>query len=368
MWKVEQNANRVVLTSPKGDRTTYHVEGVDLPELSDHSFAIWHALPTAMLRGEDILIDGPIDPVAAVNAEKLSRIWAMWMPIDFRPVRLVDGARMLPPKRGPRERMLFYSGGVDSTYHLISRPKEQKTHALTIHGMDYKPDDETRFRALLKKTQPLLTQWNGRRVTIRTDVTRYRNAWVFHGFTLAGCAMLVSDLFETAELAADHTWEQDLMVGPTGTNHVMNRYLHGSDWRLETVSGDVTRTEKVAAIAKNQIACRALSFCTDKSIRPDNCGRCSKCVRTKAMFMVTSGILPPIFLDATFTPSMLDGIDLRDRVEQAFFADIYLSALSNDTEHHVRGLGQRLRAVHDNALAKLERLARRVVGKPPRVR
>jgi hypothetical protein len=369
MWKVEQNANRVVLIDPKGPSTTYHVEGVELPELTDHSFAVWHALPATMLRGEeDIVIDGPIDPVAAANAETLSRIWAMWMPMHFRPLRLVSGARTIAPSRGARERLLFFSGGVDSTYRLISQPRLPKAYALTIHGMDYRPDDEARFRALLEKTQPLLEEWNGHRVTIRTDVTKYGNATVFHGFTLAGCAMLLSDLFETAELSADHTWEQDLMAGPSGTNHVTNRYLRGSDWRLESVSGDVTRTEKVAAIAKNETACRSISFCTDKTVRPHNCGRCAKCLRTKAMFMVTSGIVPPIFLDAAFAPSMLDRIDLRSRNEQAFYADIYLSALANGTEHVVQRLGQRFRAAHDNPLARLERFARRVAGMSARAR
>lgn len=342
MWKVEQDSNHVTLINSKFGSTTYQLEGIDLPELSDYSFAVWHALPTAMLSGRDIEIDGRVDPAVVTNAEKLSGVWSMWMPGQLRAVK-VHATNLEAPKRGDRPAVVLYSGGVDSTYHLLSR--RLPSYVLTVHGMDYKPDDNQHFRALIAKTQPLLDMLDCQRITMRTNVTRYGKAAITHGFTLAGCASLLSDLFASAEIAADYTWEQDLMVWPWGTNHVTNRYFRGSDWAVETVSSDVSRTEKIEEIAKNKLACEAISFCTDRGSRPHNCGRCPKCVRTKLMFLVTGGAVPPIFMENTYSPSMVGKIDMKNRKDRAFFADIYMHAVAKGREQYVPGLGAQLERV-----------------------
>lgn len=57
--------------SDGGWTISYQVEGLELPQPSNHSFAVWHTLPTAMLTGRDIEIDGPVDPV--VIAHRIER-------------------------------------------------------------------------------------------------------------------------------------------------------------------------------------------------------------------------------------------------------------------------------------------------------
>jgi hypothetical protein len=356
MWKAEQDGNQVRLTSGNGRLINYQVEGVELPQLSDHSFVVWHALPTAMLTGRDIEIDGPVDPVVIANGEKLSRIWAMWSPGVLRPVKIA-ASKVVSPQRSERAVVALYSGGVDSTYHLISAHKlDLPSHALTIHGMDYKPDNDNKFRALIEKTDPLLKNFGIRRITIRTDVTRYGKAGILHGFTLAGCASLLSDVFGTAQIAADYTWEQDMMSWPWGTNHVTNRYFAGSDWSVRTVTSDFSRTEKIGAIAASKMACDAISFCTDSKSRPYNCGRCAKCVRTKLMFLIATDSIPPIFTDNTYRPAMLGRINLKKRKERAFFADIYSHAVARGREQYVPGLGAKLEVVDLSPRHRIKRL------------
>ncbi len=354
MWKVEQHGNQIKL-SDRGQAISYQVEGLELPQLADHSFAVWHTLPTAMLTGRDIEIDGPVDPVVIANGEKLARVWSMWSPGVLQPVK-IHASKVVAPQRGKRSVLAFYSGGVDSTFHLMASPKEDlPSRALTIHGMDYKPDNDRNFLALVKKTEPLLKHFGIERVTIKSDVAQYGKATILHGFTLAGCASLLSDVFGTAQIAADYTWEQDMMSWPWGTNHVTNRYFAGSDWSLKTVTSDFSRTEKIEAIAANKMACDAISFCTDSKSRPVNCGRCQKCVRTKLMFLIATDQILPIFTDNSYQPSMLGRIELEKRKERAFFADIYMQAVTRDRERYVPGLGAKLRRVDVSPRHRIKR-------------
>lgn len=356
MWKVQQDGHQVRLTSSNGRSISYHIDGIELPQLSDHSFVVWHALPTAMLTGRDIEIDGSVDPVVIANGEKLSRIWAMWCPGVLRPVK-ISASNAVSPDRGKRGVLALYSGGVDSTYHLISAQKvDLPSYALTIHGMDYKPDNDNKFRALIEKTEPLLENFGIRRITVRTDVARYGKAGILHGFTLAGCASLLADGFDAAQIAADYTWEQDMMSWPWGTNHVTNRYFAGSDWSVRTVTSGFSRTEKIEAIAASKMALDAISFCTDSKSRPYNCGRCAKCVRTKLMFLIATNSIPPIFTDNTYRPAMLGRINLKKHKERAFFADIYAQAVARGREQYVPGLGAKLAAVDLSPRHRIKRL------------
>ena len=338
-FTIKQTGNKVEVHG--GDLAiTYEVFGMDLPEMADVSFAIWHLVPQAMVSRSSIHIKGVVDPLVIRNAKRLSRIWEMWAPTRFREVK-ISADEMLSPSRQARGRdIVFFSGGVDSTFYLLNRGQRPRGgHVLTIHGMDYKFEDSDRFSELIDKTTPLLRNLNYKRVIIRTNAASYsQGARLTHGFTLSGCAFLLGDLFDEAILAADYTWEQDMVSFPWGTNHVTNRHLSGTDFKIETGSMEWTRTEKVEAIAKNHIACDSISFCVNYDMRPHNCGKCSKCIRTKAMFIASTGSVPAIFKDASLVEADLQGIDLPDRNEYAHFADLFLHARARGNLHKLPGL------------------------------
>ena len=144
---------------------------------------------------------------------------------------------------------------------------------------------------------------NYRRIVIRTNAQREPSA-ITHAFTLAGSLFLLSDLFEEGTLAADSTYAEDMATFPWGTNHVTNEYLAGSDFSVRTIGADVARTDKITAIMGAGLDPRTLSFCRKRGVMPDNCGTCRKCIRTKAMFLVSTGSIPEIFADNSFTETL----------------------------------------------------------------
>lgn len=322
---------------------TFDVEGVDLPPV-DPSFAAWVLLPLMMRRGEDIEFTQPVDPKVIENANRMAGIWSILAPEDYTVVSVTAPPGWVPAT-GPRsDALILYSGGIDSTFTMteIGRREETGT-ALTALGMDYHLHEAAKFDRLLAKTAPLLDHLNYRRVVVRINFRKVflgpiSNA---HAFVFASCLFLFKPLFEKAVMSADCTPEHD-MLSFDSSNHVTNRYFAGTDFRMETAGSSHNRTDKVAAMTRVPEILPALAFCTAKQSKPDNCGRCSKCIRTKAMFVAVSGTIPPIFEDMVFSRRHIARVNLALPRHYAFFAEIAQVARRNGTIDLLPGLERHL--------------------------
>ena len=128
-----------------------------------------------------------------------------------------------------------------------------------------------------------------------------------------------------------------MVTFPWGTNHVINAYFTGSDFAVRSIGDDVSRTEKVAAIVDSQIDLSFLSFCRQNESIPENCGLCKKCIRTKAMFVVTSGSLPDIFVDKSFDAELMQTLHVKGH-ERTHIFDLYAYAKERGRSGHHSGL------------------------------
>jgi hypothetical protein len=148
--------------------------------------------------------------------------------------------------------VVFYSGGVDSTFNLLQRRREKKQHTLlTIHGLDYKTPDVTRFNELLEKTRPFAQYVGGERIFARTNIyEEYKKLRVYpdigHGFALAASVFLWDGAFPRAELAADYALHEQFITHPWGTNSATNPYFRSAGLRIITAQDHVTRAESVS--------------------------------------------------------------------------------------------------------------------------
>ena len=336
---VQQTANRIEAHGSE-EVISFDFINITLPPLRDYTFAAWLFLPWAMVKGENIEIDGPVDPIAAENIRRFSSAWELWDPRKYHTV-IASGTHEPPPvNKKRREEFVFYSGGLDSTDMLLQLGKRQeKTVALTVQGFDYSPTAEDQFADLRNKVTPLLNHLNYEHVFVRVSkICGALHSWALQ---LAGVGFLFSETFERGIFAADYNWEQDMLAFPWGLNHVTNRYMTGRDFGIYPQCEDSTRTMKAENVARDPLGLQAASFCKRRELRPANCGTCSKCIRTKAMFAVTLGKQPDIFLDADFGPDFLDQIDLDDRKEQAFFIDLCQIAIQRGTLQSIEGLAEK---------------------------
>ena len=320
-FDIAQDGNEIAARGD-GVEVNFAVEGIDLPPKADANFAVWGLLPWAMEGGFNLHINRPIDPLVAANAERVSQIWEMWVPNRYRSIKVSGEGGWSRGQSKRQNRVQLFSGGIDSTYSVWKN--RDNGYVATVCGVDR--TDESNIGQLIAKTDPLIEALNYRRIVIRTNAQRAPTA-ITHAFTLAGGLFLLSDLFAEGTLAANSTYAEDMATFPWGTNHVTNEYLAGSDFSVRTVGADVARTDKIAAIMDAGLDPRTLSFCRKLDVMPDNCGTCRKCIRTKAMFLVSTGSIPEIFVDNSFNETLAQEM-AKKFSERVHLFDIYHCAKS----------------------------------------
>jgi hypothetical protein len=335
---VVQDGNSFVIEGD-GIHIHYAVEGVELPRGADPSFAAWGLLAPAMAEGINIRINRPIDPEVAANATRLSQIWEMWVPGLYRSICIGGSGEWSRRQRTRLPPFHFYSGGVDSTFSLLRHSDlKRRGHAVTVFGLDYRCDDSrsdgSKFADLIAKTDPLLDRANFDRIVVRTNSHR-RPQSITHSFTLASCAFLLRDLFEGAILPADRTPAQDMVTFPWGTNHVTNPYFKGTDFAIQTACAELSRTEKLAIMSPD--AWPYIAFCRNQKALPANCGKCNKCIRTKAMFIAATGTIPELFIDNSFDEELMLRLGLGGR-EPTHLFDLYVYAKDRGLVDKIPGL------------------------------
>jgi 7-cyano-7-deazaguanine synthase in queuosine biosynthesis len=271
------------------------------------------------------------------------------MPSVFRPANIRFTSQAPTGRSLPGRDLLLFSGGVDSTYNLLRRHRAGlKQDLLTVHGLDYRMGDDCRFENLIEKTNPIVqATGSSERLLIRTSLfqayqrEKISHIGILHGFVLAACLFLVRSDFRSGEISADYSREQEPLVFPWGTNSITNKLFANSTFRMETACLDVTRSEKMQALSDSPEALSSLTFCRTYDVRPHNCGLCSKCIRTKAMFLATTGTIPAIFNELQLPPDPLALINLGSPSERAFFLDLASTAEARGTTHLIPGLRQR---------------------------
>ena len=126
-----------------------------------------------------------------------------------------------------------------------------------------------------------------------------------------------------------------MVTFPWGTNFITNDFFKGDGFELETKNSDLGRAEKIASLIHHPTALRSLVFCGDGKHRPNNCGRCSKCVRTKAMFLLELEEVPDLFIDREFDKRHALSLNVEKRNEAAVINELLI-------EVKKRGLSERL--------------------------
>jgi len=184
---------------------------------------------------------------------------------------------------------------------------------------------------------------------------------------LTGAAFIFSEHFSDITLAADYRLDQQFSAHPWGNNSATNPLFNDGTTFLRTDGDDVARSAKTVLLSESEVALDALSFCVDYKFRPNNCGRCSKCTRTKLMFLAATGTVPDIFVSSDLETNAISSIQLNKKSERAFFTDLYSCAKENDrlaTMPYLENYFDKLRAIDLETYSSglLDRLRKLLTG------
>jgi hypothetical protein len=193
------------------------------------------ALLPAMAKGEPLEIDAslPVSPRLLTHVGTLQEIYHCWNPALKKIPISAETAPCAPANAGV---FSFFSGGVDSTYTLLTRASEI-THAVFIHGFDFYVDPDI-CRVAIERNSAFVRSMGKTLIPVETNYRSFgygHNLSMFltHGSTLASVALLLGfprvylpatyaygDLFPWgSHPLTDPLWSSDSVPCPTERDH-----------------------------------------------------------------------------------------------------------------------------------------------------
>ncbi len=273
-------------------------------------------LLTAMLRGEDLEID-PAAPVSEqlLNAtQDLQKIFHCWNPA-FRKIRVTC--------RTAAKRVLndgvasFYSRGVDSNYTFLAN-RERITHLISMRGFDFVVEDGWFADPLLDTMAAFAKEQGKGHVRVASNIRKLyypntRLGWNCSvGSALAAVGLALG--FPLTLIASGHTYSE---LTPTGTHALTDPMWSTEATRFVYDAAEVSRSQKVRAIAADPGILSNLWVCWEQP--GTNCGRCSKCVRTRIALHLL-GIRSPAF-PGELVPEQVRKLSVTNSGDLLYFFD-----------------------------------------------
>ena len=311
------------------------------PEIENHDFAVWALMPLAMLHNVNLKIEGRVSERAIASAELISNIWEKWRPAIFHRVRISADETFGEREQSGRA-LTFFSGGVDSTYSARRSLSEggEKSDFLSLHGMDYRYEDQENFDQLLRKTRSFTEAHFEKAHVVRTTLGHvyFRHFYQeeirrsFSVYMMMACASFYNG-YDQYRVASDMRLDQQYWCHPYGNSTATNRLIRSANADLLPVHDDVTRPDKLRYLHDAGLDLTTLSVCPDKAVQPMNCGICGKCIRTKVMFQALMGKVPEIFLDRSITADWAKHVDMSEKVKAVYMHDM-LTVIENNGDTH----------------------------------
>ena len=227
---------------------------------------------------------GSVSPRLAGNLETIRDIYAAWIDGGSR-VPLAFESRANPAVPG-HDVSLFFSGGVDSFFSLITH-RDEINNLVLIHGFDI-PLAETRSYALAEAQAREAARLFGKRLIVArtnlhweesrlyTDKPRIPCDWgMYHGAALAAVAHALSPNHRKVFIASSYPYAA---LRPWGSHPLLDPL-----WSTETLQvvhdGGVHRQDKLRVVAQHPEALARLRVCWE-NLGNYNCGQCRKCIQT----------------------------------------------------------------------------------------
>lgn len=223
--------------------------------------------------GTDLHVDGEVSPRLLANAQAISGLYKRWWPA-CRDVTVIPRQQAPMPVGPSRGTGLFFSGGIDSGFSLADAGP-RVSELVTLVGVDMPLADRAETARLEKLTRDVARAKGLEPIVVETDVSSTFHpfaSWIeHHGAVLAAIGHLLSSHLERVLIAS--SGNETAWHVPWGSHPGLDP-LYASDTLAVEHHGLVSRFDKIARIAEDDVLLGRLRVC-NKARR--NCGVCSKC-------------------------------------------------------------------------------------------
>ena len=273
-----------------------------LPYISERADAFAAGfLPLAMAVKEDLHIEGPLSPRLADGLQEYQLALNGWYPKQMSLVN-IQAAQLtgLPLEQAGRSCVTLFSGGVDSSYSVMTHLPDrqpladfQVKHAIFVQGFDIPLQNRPDYENILKLFSEQLTPMGVEVIPCRTNLQYFTSGllhWnIAHGAAMISVGLILDKLIRYFLLPS--SFALDGLV-PWGTSPMIDHWL--STETLQIIHHGVTfvRIEKAYAISNWQPAQHCIRVCIDEGKRSgvNNCGRCDKCLRTMVVLEICGSL------------------------------------------------------------------------------
>ncbi|MCD4671676.1 MAG: hypothetical protein K8R77_03340 [Anaerolineaceae bacterium] len=261
-------------------------------------------LPLALALHEDLYIEGLVSPRLMYGMNEYQMVMSAWFPKLMSPVKIKSPAQeVLPAEHAGQTCVTLFSGGVDSTFTLMSHlpdrradPAFQAKGALFIHGLDIPLQNQNSFAESLKIFNQQLALQGVEVIPCATNLHYFTSgllSWeIAHGGAIIGTGLVLDKLI--GNLLIPSSYSLDELI-PWGSSPLIDHLLSTETVKVSHHGATASRIEKVEAVSNWKPAQNFLRVCVDEKKRSavNNCSKCEKCIRTMTMLEIC-GTLPAV--------------------------------------------------------------------------
>lgn len=286
--KLEEN----VELFPHDDRAPV-LEGDYGSNGGDLSWATVGAVPLAMNRGLDLVVEGVVQKRLSERLNEYVSIWHDWRPDLFQKIEIRAEAE-ISLSEDRTGSVVAFSGGIDSLHtlrHVRRTNPGEPVVAVMLWGFDHSKEDPT-FLDYAGRTAEVLADNGIRLILVETNWKKVGSVLVAMDYA-AGLASALHGFGHVTRkgfCGADYHRDQAAQFIPIGHNPVTDPLLSSDQFPVETVGYDHTRIEKCEDISSDSTALSLLRVCNTY-----NCGVCEKCQRTRWGLFAVGCDRPPTF-------------------------------------------------------------------------
>ena len=284
----------------------------------------------AMGSNQDIRVDGRMSRAALLNLATFQEAWCRWKPDVYRPIRIEPLSITDDPPRATAQSIAAFSGGADAIFTALRHVGDQYAlnSVMLVHGFDVPTHRADQFDKLVERQRPLLERLNLRPRIVRTNISELRiQDWLDSFLAQISCCLHnYSHEFRFGLTAGGEPYDE--LVLPWGQNPCTDYLLSGDGFSIVHDGAAFSRTEKIAVIAQDPVAAKAIKVCWEAPDLSTNCGTCEKCVRTWLNFKAVGIDNPPCF-EGEITPDRIRRIPFSNESQRAAWRSILAYADSH---------------------------------------
>ena len=267
-----------------GATSSFRVPRLGQNHRAHADFVLWILAAVGMTRGWRFELEAPVTREAALHLDQFLFVWSCWQARKIRPTEIVPVNIVEPDRLERRGGVVTLSGGVDSTFAVLkAKLHHGLEHAILVAGADYPSADHPGFRELKARVNRMTDDLGINLHVAETNIREIIKNWDTHHIAiLTSILRLAGSGLAWGGYAADVTEWGELTYAPGSNMNGFAKIAGTSEFHFRYFGSSESRDMKISEIAKIEPnLLKEISVCWIDTSTGGNCGRCSKCVRTR---------------------------------------------------------------------------------------